>query len=44
LALEGDNYPNCRNPEDYLNNKISYNLDTEKKKGMELFLKKVSAL
>ena len=44
LALEGDNYPNCTNPEDYLNNKISYNLDAEKKKGMELFLKKVSAL
>jgi len=44
LALEGDNYPNCRNPEDYLNNKISYNLDAEKKKGMELFMKKVSAL
>ena len=44
LALEGDNYPNCTHPEDYLNNKISYNLDAEKKKGMELFMKKVSAL
>ena len=44
LALEGDNYPNCTNPEDYLNNKISYNLDSEKKKGMELFLKKVRDL
>ncbi|MDG2263422.1 MAG: menaquinone biosynthesis protein [Flavobacteriales bacterium] len=44
LALEGDNYPNCTNPEYYLNNKISYNLDAEKKKGMELFMKKVSAL
>ena len=44
LALEGDNYPNCRNPEDYLNNKISYNLDAEKKKGMEHFMKKVSVL
>ena len=41
LALEGDSYPNCENPEDYLNNKISYNLDIEKQKGMELFLKKV---
>ena len=41
LALEGDSYPNCENPEDYLNNKISYSLDAEKQKGMELFLKKV---
>jgi len=41
LALEGDSYPNCENPEDYLNNKISYNLDIEKQKGMELFLRKV---
>ena len=41
LALEGDSYPNCKNPEDYLNNKISYNLDIEKQKGMELFLRKV---
>jgi len=39
LALEGTNYPNCTNPEDYLNNKISYTLDAEKKKGMKLFLK-----
>ena len=44
LVFEGANYPNCTNPEDYLNNKISYNLDAEKQKGMELFLKKVSAL
>ena len=42
LALEGDSYPNCENPEDYLNNKISYNLDIEKQKGMELFLRKIS--
>ena len=42
LALEGDSYPNCKNPEDYLNNKISYNLDVEKQKGMELFLRKIS--
>jgi chorismate dehydratase len=41
LALEGDNYPNCTNLEDYLNNSISYVLDVEKKKGMELFLRKV---
>jgi len=44
LVFEGANYPNCTNPEDYLNNKISYNLDAEKQKGMELFLKMVSAL
>jgi len=42
LALEGDSYPNCKNPEDYLNNKISYSLDSEKKKGMELFLRKIT--
>ena len=42
LALEGDSYPNCENPEDYLNNKISYSLDSEKQKGMELFLRKIS--
>ena len=41
LALEGANYPNCKNPEDYLNNKISNTLDAEKQKGMELFLSKV---
>ena len=41
LVLEGDSYPNCKNPEDYLNNKISYNLDSQKKKGMELFLSKI---
>ena len=42
LALEGDSYPNCENPEDYLNNKISYTLDAEKQKGMKLFLRKIS--
>jgi len=42
LALEVDSYPNCETPEDYLNNKISYNLDPEKQKGMELFLRKIS--
>ena len=42
LALEGNSYPNCKNPEDYLNNKISYNLDVEKQKGMDLFLRKIS--
>ena len=42
LSLEGNSYPNCENPEDYLNNKISYSLDSEKQKGMELFLRKIS--
>ena len=42
FALEGDSYPNCENPKDYLNNKISYSLDAEKQKGMELFLRKIS--
>ena len=41
LALERDSYPNCKNPEDYLNNKISYSLDYDKRKGMELFLRKI---
>ena len=41
IALEGDNYSNCENPEDYLNHKISYLLDAEKQKGMALFLKKL---
>jgi len=41
LILESANYPNCKNPKDYLNNKISYHLDSEKKKAMELFLSKI---
>jgi len=41
IALEWDNYPNCENPEDYLNHKISYLLDAEKQKGMALFLEKL---
>ena len=41
LALESDSYLNCDNPEDYLNNKISYTLDNEKQKGMELFFQKI---
>ena len=44
IALEGDNYPNCENPEDYLNYKISYLLDAEKQKGMALFLEKLVSL
>jgi chorismate dehydratase len=31
----------CENPKDYLNNKISYRLDAEKLKGMNLFLRKI---
>jgi chorismate dehydratase len=41
IALEGDSYSNCKNPEDYLTHKISYLLDAEKQKGMALFLKKL---
>ena len=41
IALEGDNYSNCKNPEDYLNHKISYLLDAEKQKGIALFLEKI---
>jgi len=41
IALEGDNYSNCENPEDYLNHKISYQLDAKKQKGMALFLEKL---
>jgi len=41
IALEGDNCSNCKNPEDYLNHKISYLLDAEKQKGMALFLEKL---
>ena len=35
---EKHNFPNCTYPNDYLNNKISYILDEEKRKGMEVFL------
>ena len=41
VIQEGGNYPHCENPKEYLNNKISYTLDTEKLEGMELFLKKL---
>ena len=33
-------YSHCENPAEYLNNKISYHLDAEKVKGMDLFLGK----
>ena len=42
LNFEGDNYPNCKNPEDYLNNKISYYYDLRKKKAMEIFLERIN--
>ena len=44
IVLEGYNYSNCKNPEDYLNHKISYLLDAEKQKGMALFLEKLVSL
>jgi chorismate dehydratase len=42
IDKESVNYPHCLNPVDYLNHKISYNLDTKKRRGMELFLTKVT--
>ena len=42
LKKESDNYPHCKNPKEYLNNKISYLLDENKRKGMELFLDKIN--
>ena len=41
IKSASDIYSHCKNPEDYLNNKISYLLDEEKRKGMELFLEKI---
>ena len=41
LALEGNKYHSCSNPEDYLKHKISFLLDSEKQKGMMLFLEKI---
>ena len=42
LNKKWNNYTLCEKPNDYLNNQISYVLDAEKKKGMELFLSKVA--
>ena len=42
LAVEGDNYQSCSNPEDYLNHKISFLLDADKQKGMTLFFEKIN--
>lgn len=41
LIKEGVNYPHCKNPSDYLNNKISYKLDNLKLEAMNLFLQKI---
>ena len=41
IKSAADIYNHCKNPQDYLNNKISYLLDEEKRKGMELFLEKI---
>ena len=41
IKSSGDIYSHCKTPQDYLNNKISYLLDEEKRKGMELFLQKI---
>jgi chorismate dehydratase len=41
-SIEKDiNFSNCDNPINYLDNKISYKLDSNKLKGMNLFLKKI---
>ena len=42
IKKESKNYPHCKNPEEYLNHKISYTLDEDKRKGMKLFLKKLT--
>lgn len=41
IASMEDMYNYCKNPTDYLNNKISYHFDEEKKRGMSLFLAKI---
>ena len=41
ILMEVDNYPSRVSPEEYLNNKISYNFNKEKQKGMNLFLSKI---
>lgn len=37
-----DDYVACNDPLDYLNNKISYIFDDDKRKGMDLFLRKIN--
>ena len=41
LTEEASNYRYCEDPQGYLSNKISYSLNAEKLKGMNLFLKKI---
>tara|TARA_B100000700_G_C14938138_1_gene805411 strand:- start:463 stop:1206 length:744 start_codon:yes stop_codon:yes gene_type:complete len=41
VEIEKHNFPYCQNPNDYLNNKISYILDNNKRAGMNLFLSKI---
>ena len=41
ILSESDNYPRCVSSKEYLNQKISYILDGDKQRGMELFLKKI---
>ena len=41
ILMAVDNYPSRVSPEEYLNNKISYNFNKEKQKGMNLFLSKI---
>ena len=41
LLNDDFHYPNCQNPKDYLNNRISYMLDAKKLEGLELFLNKL---
>ncbi|MEE2700371.1 MAG: menaquinone biosynthesis protein [Bacteroidota bacterium] len=41
IDSEGDIYSHYKHSTDYLNNKISYQLDAEKRKAMRIFLKKI---
>ena len=41
MQYSNNDYPYCDDPKDYLNNKISYSLDSRKLEGMRLFLKKI---
>ncbi len=41
LLQEKDSYSHCENAKDYLNKKISYNLDAEKLKSMQFFLENI---
>ena len=41
VQFEKHNFPYCKNTNDYLNNKISYILDKDKREGMKMFLSKI---